>query len=108
MKALVFICLLWVFHYNCSEIARNWKGSSSTLETVVSLEGLIGKLLFLITFIWSFWHYEWWQPIVAFIVTMFAAGIIANLFQKTLIGMMVSMVAVPVFSTLAIISLCQM
>lgn len=105
MSTLIFIGLLGVFAYHCGAIYKGFRGSSKAVKELIGLAGNIGYLVYYGVLIWSFWYYEWWQPIVTFVVAIIVGGLSAILFQKNIIGMMISPVLVVVFSILSIIGL---
>lgn len=105
MSTLIFIGLLGVFAYHCTAINKEFRGSSKTIKELTGLASGIGYLVYYGVLIWSFWHYEWWQPIVTFIATMIAGGFSAIIFQRTIIGMIASPILVFVFGALSIAGL---
>lgn len=105
MKTLIFIGLLGVFAYHCSEIGRHFKGSSASIKTIMVISGFIGIFLYYGALIWSFWRFPWWQPIVTFISAIFARALSAIFFQKNMIGMLVSPILVLCFAILSLIGL---
>lgn len=111
MSTLVYIALLGFFSYQCTTLFNNFRGSSELMKCLLGVTGLIGTVLYLVTVVWSFWHYTWWMPIVAFIASIiFGSLISATLFQgsalKVILGTLLSPVCVVVFSVLSIIGLC--
>ena len=105
MNTLIYIGLLGVFAYNTMANYQAFKGSSKVAKTVIGLLGCIGQTIYYISIIWSFWHFDWWQPIVTFIISMIAGGIVAPILQRNLFGIMVSPIALVVFAILSIIGL---
>lgn len=102
MKVLIFISLLGMFAYHCSAIVNEFKGKSTFVFSIFNILGAIGYLVFFATLIWSFWPFLWWQPIVALIVSMLGGAMTAIIFQTNIIGMLLSVTGVVVFSILSI------
>lgn len=103
MNTLIYIALLGVFTCHSVANGNESKGSSAGLKFMLLLFGALGYLLYAITLIWSFWHFVWWQPVVTALVTsIIIAPITAPIFQKNLIGNIISPVCVVVFSFLSI------
>ncbi len=107
MATLIFIGLLGVFAYHCSASHKEFRGSSAMMKTVLGLCGSIGYIAHYATLIWSFWHYDWWQPIVTGIASILVGGISAILFQRNIVGMLLSPICVIVFAILSVIGLCN-
>ena len=105
MTTLIFISCVYIFAYNCCEIDRNFRGSSKGLRLWIGLTGQICHLASYALFIWSFWHFDWWQPIVAFIASIFIGGISGIFFQRNIIGMILSPILATTFVILSIIGL---
>ena len=102
MNTLLFIGLLGLFSYNCATIGNEWKGRSTNLKTAYVIGGALGYLLWFASLIWSFWHFDWWQPILLFIATIFISGLSAIIFQKNLIGMILSLIGLLTFGGIVI------
>ncbi len=107
METLFFIGLLGVFAYNSSAIGKDFKGSSKSVRTLMRFSGGIGYMIYFIVLIWSFWHYEWWQPIVTAVISTLIGGLSAIFFQKNLVGVLLSPVLTLIFALLSIIGLCN-
>lgn len=105
MTTLIFISCVYIFAYNCCEIDRNFSGSSAGTRLWIGLTGQICHTVSYALFIWSFWHYDWWQPILAFIASLLLGGASGLFFQRNIIGMMLSPILAVVFTVLSIISL---
>lgn len=103
--ALLFISFAYIMAYNCCEISRNFRGSSGLVRMLIGLIGNICHIASYALFIWSFWHYDWWMPIVAYLGSIIFAGFTALIFQRTLIGMMLSPVLLLLFTILSVIYL---
>lgn len=101
----MFIGLLGVFAYHCTAIYKEFRGASYTVKELYGLAGGIGYFVYNGVLIWSFWHYEWWQPVVTFVAALIVGAISAILFQTNIIGMMVSPVLLIVFAVLSVIGL---
>ena len=103
MNTLIFIGLLGVFAYHSSSNGNEFYGSSASAKSLLLLSGTVGYIVYVVTLIWSFWHFAWWQPfLTALLSTMVVSPITAPLFQRNIFGMVVSPVAVIVFSILSI------
>lgn len=105
METLIFICLVGVFSYNCITIGNEFRGSSMMAKSFISIIGSLGYVVYLTTIIWSFWLFQWWQPIVTFICSILVGATTAFIFQKNLLGILISPIALIVFSVLSIIRL---
>lgn len=105
MDTLIFIGLLGVFSYHCLAIGKEFRGSSETARSIASFLGAIGYTAYLVVFVWSFWHFPWWQPIVTFIAAIIVGGVTAIIFQRTVMGIIISLICVVVFAILSIIGL---
>jgi len=105
METLIFISCVYIFAYNSCEIARNFQGSSAGIKLWTGLTGNICHIASYALFIWSFWHYDWWQPIIAYIASIFIGGLSGIFFQRNIIGMMLSPVLAIVFTVLSVINL---
>lgn len=108
MKTLVFIGLLGIFSYHCSAISREFKGSSIKVKTCIGLLGAVNYIMFIIMTIICFWPFKWWQPIVMFFASTVLGGLTAFIFQKTLVGMVLSSILVEVFFFISCFSLCRL
>lgn len=108
MSTLIYIAALGVMAYNCMANYNDFKGASSTIKTVFGLGGSVGYTVYYITLVWSFWHFAWWQPIVAYVATLIIGGVSAVFFQRNYIGMMLCPVLIVVFSILSIAKLILM
>lgn len=111
MSTLVYIALLGFFSYHCSSLFRNFRGSSELMKCILGTIGTLGDIIYLVTLIWSFWHYTWWMPIVTSILSIIVGSWISViLFQgnafKIILGMYLSLIGVVVFSILSITGLC--
>lgn len=105
MDTLIFIGLLGVFSYHCLAIGKEFRGSSEMARSILLLLGTIGYITFLVTLVWSFWHFAWWQPLVTYAAATIVGGITAIFFQRTVMGIIISLICVVVFSILSIIGL---
>lgn len=103
MSTLFFIGLLGVFSYHCQAIHKDFSGASKAVKELIGLAGTIGHLVYFGVLVWSFWHYEWWQPIITFIAAIIIGGISAIFFQRNIFGMMISPYLVVIFAILSII-----
>lgn len=108
MNALIYIGLLCILSYNCSVNYKNFRGSSMRAKANMGLIAGIGNVIFHIAIIWSFWHFTWWQPIVTYIGAMFVAGFTAILFQRNLVGILITPILTIVFAVLSIVALCTL
>ncbi len=105
MNTLIFIGLSGAFTYQCHEIGKNFRGSSTLIKNAMILIGNIGYLAYLALIIWSFWHFPWWQPIVTFIGSMLIGGITAMFFQRNKIGILLSPILTLLFLVLGVMDL---
>lgn len=105
MKTLIFIGLLGTFAYHCAQIGKNFKGSSFSIEFIMTIFGFVGTLLYYGTIVWSFWHFPWWQPIITFIIAIPIGGFSAIFFQRNIFGVMISPILTIIFAILSVISL---
>lgn len=105
MSTLIFIGLLGVFVYHCSAIYKEFRGASRVIKELTGWAGNIGYLAYYGLLIWSFWHYQWWQPIVTFVAAIIVGSISAIFFQRKTIGMIISPILVLVFATLGFVGL---
>lgn len=108
MWNLIFITLAHMLAYNCSEIYKNFRGASMTVRNLTGTTGMICYFVSIGLYIWSFWHYDWWLPIVAYIASVVLGGISALFFQKTLIGVMSAPFLAIFFTIKSIIGLIAM
>lgn len=102
---LIFIGLLGIFAYHCSEIGKHFKGSSSSMKAIMVNSGFIGSLLYHVFLVWSFWQFPWWQPIVTFISVILVGALSAIFFQRSMIGMIISPILLLCFAILSLIGL---
>ena len=105
MTRLIFISCVSIFAYNCIEIDKNFRGSSQDARLWIGLTGQICYIMSWILFVWSFWHYDWWQPIVAYIASIVLSGFSGIFFQRNLIGIMLSPVLAIIFTVLGVVGL---
>ena len=105
MTTLIFISCVYIFAYNCVEIDKNFRGSSQGIKLWIGLTGQICHIASWVLFIWSFWHYDWWKPLVAFIASTIIGGILGVFFQRNLIGMFASPILAWLFVALSVIGL---
>lgn len=106
MNTLILIGLVGVFAYHSASNGNEFKGSSTWMKLILTLGGTIGYIAFLVLTIISFWHYTWWQPIVTLLAsTIVVAPITSAIFQKNILGMIVSPLAVVILTVLAIAGL---
>lgn len=105
MSTLISIGLLGVFAYHCLAIYKDFRGASAIVRGLMQLIGIIGTLTFYVLLVISFWRFAWWQSILTLIASIIIGGPTAIIFQKTLIGMILSPVLVLTFLALSIISL---
>lgn len=102
---LIFIGLLGIFAYHCSEIGKHFKGSSSSMKAIMVNSGFIGSILYYAFLVWSFWQFPWWQPIVTFISVILVGALSAIFFQRSMIGMIISPILLLCFAILSFIGL---
>lgn len=107
MSTLIFITLLGVFAHHCIEIEKNFKGRWQNAKIALGLIGYLGYTIFYITLIWSFWHFKWWQPILALISYSILGGFSAIVFQRSIFGILASPVLTILFAIFSIIGLVQ-
>lgn len=105
MSTLIYICLLGVFSYHCSAIDKEFRGSSGTAKLLTGLAGGFGYLAYYGTLIWSFWKFDWWLPILTFVIGIIIGTISAIFFQRNVVGMILSPILVVVFAILSIVGL---
>lgn len=106
MTTLILIGLVGVFAYHSAANGNEFKGSSEWMKPMLTLGGTIGYISYIALIIASFWHYVWWKPIVTMIAsTIIVAPITSPIFQRNIFGMIVSPIAVALFTSLAIVGL---
>lgn len=103
MATLIYISLLEIFAYNATANYQQFRGRSMTIKNITGLLGGVGYTIYYITLICSFWQFEWWQPIIAYIASMVLGGISALVFQRTLVGVMITPILVIIFAILSIV-----
>jgi hypothetical protein len=108
MEALVFIGLLGLFSYHSFSNYDNFGGSSMLMKQILGLAGNFGYIIWFIVWVWSFWHFAWWQPIVTIVLSMMLSGLSAPLFQKTAIGIFVTPILVVVSMILSVATLISL
>lgn len=108
MSTLIYIAALGIFSYNSLANFKDFKGASSTIKDVFMLAGIIGETVYYIALVWSFWHFAWWQPIVAYVASLIIGGVSAVFFQRNYIGMMSCPVLIVIFAILSIAKLILM
>lgn len=104
MDILFYIGALSFFVYVNQRALRDFRGSSSFAAIWLNLNCMIGGIACLVFWIWSFVIYEWWQPIVAFIISV-AASFFEPLFNSNIIGIIIRQVSVPILVALILIGL---
>lgn len=105
MATLIYIGLLGIFSYNATANYQQFRGSSMTAKTITGLLGGIGYTIYYISLICCFWQFEWWQPIVTLIASTIIGGLTAPIFQRTLIGILITPVLVIIFASLSIVGI---
>ena len=105
MNTLVFIGLLGIFSYFNLLANKNFKGSSSLMKNLLFITGNLGYWSFWVFIIWSFFIFTLWQPLIVFLSASLVGGVLAGLFDRTIIGMLVSLLACPVFWILSLLML---
>lgn len=103
MTALVFIGFLGVFAYHCMAIYKEFRGSSKLAKETAGFAGIFGYTCYYGFLIWSFWLFDWWMPIVTYVLGIIVSGISGIFFQRNLWGMMMSPLCVLVFWVLSLI-----
>lgn len=107
MTTLIFISCVSIFAYNCIEIDKNFRGSSQVARLYIGLTGQICHIMFWVLFVWSFWHYDWWEPIIALIASIVVGGFTGIFFQRNLIGVFMSPILAWLFVVLSVIGLLK-
>lgn len=105
MWTLICIGIVGIMSYNCMENSRNFNGSSEAIKLYTTFFALLGTPLYYGLIIWSFWHYDWWMPIVTYIIAIILGGITAPLFQHTIFGILFSPIIMVTFAIISIINL---
>lgn len=106
MTTLILIGLVGVFAYHSASNGNEFKGTSEGMKLMLTLGGTIGYIAFIALIIASFWHYAWWKPIVTMIASiLIVAPITSPIFQRNILGAIVSPIAVIVLTSLAIAGL---
>lgn len=105
MWTLIFITCARIFAYNCCEIDKNFRGSSASAKLYIGFTGTVCYFATIALFVWSFWKFDWWQPIVAFVGSIILGGFSGIFFQRNLIGTMLSPVLAIVFTVLGVVGL---
>lgn len=109
MWTLICIVIVGYMAYNCRANFLTYiqRGSRRfvDLDIYLSMSSLLGYPIWYALTIWSFWHYDWWIPIVAYLTTFFTAGFTAILFQRNFIGALLSPLILIIFTTLSVINL---
>lgn len=105
MGTPIYICLLGVFSFHTQINHQEFRGRSTKAKEIMGILGGVGYVWFLISLIWSFWHFAWWQPIVTLIASIAISGISAPMFQRNLLRILISPITLVVFSSLSIAGL---
>lgn len=105
MLTLISIILIYVFAYHCNENSKTFMGASQSALGMLALGSIIGIWIYRISIIWSFWRYDWWIPIVVYLIAPTIGGLTAPLFQRNILGNVISPYMVILFSILTIIGL---
>lgn len=105
MNTLVFVGLLGIFSYFNLKAAKNFRGSSLMVKSILLFSGAIGYWSFYAYLIWAFFLFAWWYPIVVLVITSILGGILDVLLARSPIGMLLSMIACPIFWMLGLLSL---
>ena len=88
MGTLFSIGLLGVFAYHCTYNGFVYKECPQNIKLLLKCFGVIGYLLYIATFIWSFWHFVWWKPwVIALITTHIVTPLTTPFFQKDMLGL---------------------
>lgn len=58
-----------------------------------ALSGVLGLTTSTVLIIWSFWPFEWWQPLVAGVLGSLIAGIVGALLGRTRISGVVAVLS---------------
>lgn len=102
MGTLIYVALLGFFAYNCHYLGSKFKGSSLAMRNALAISGGIGFLAFFVFIIIGFFHFTWWQPLLALIAPAFIS-IIASRVLDNILGMFLSIVAVYILIAICII-----
>lgn len=102
MGTLVYVSILGVFAYNCHYLGSKFKGSSLAMRNALAISGGIGFLVFFVFIIIGFFHFTWWQPLLALIAPAFLSIIVSRVLDNIL-GMFLSIIAVIVLIVICII-----
>lgn len=108
MQILIYIMLTGVFSYHSYESSLKFRGASAFIKLMLDLAGNVGHLVYYGLLIWSFWKFEWWQPIAVYGIGSLIGGLTALLFQNTIIGNVFNWQLTILFAILSIINLSQM
>lgn len=105
MSTMIFIMLLGIFSYFNIKAARNFRGNSIKAKNALLISGTVGYWSFYAFIIWSFFLFEWWLPVVVFVLDSIVGAIFDLLFSGKLYGMILSLIACPIFWILSLVSL---
>lgn len=103
--ALIFICFLFVFSYHSSENGRQFRGDSQFMSFMLTVIGGIGWIATYVALIWSFWPFKWWQSILTSVCGVELGALTSPLFQRTVLGIILSPILVVVFGILSFVNL---
>lgn len=104
MSTLIYIGLLGVFSYYCQSFAGNFKGSSLTVKTLLTVFGSLGYLALFAFIVWSFFKFTWWEPLLTLIASSVLGGFTIFIVDN-IAGKILSMLAVPLLIVLCVLCL---
>jgi len=90
---LILMALLGFFAFECGNAYKNFRGSSTSFYTLLSIATTVGYTAFYVLTIWAMFKMVWWHPIVMLvletILTGFIAGILAIFLNGSLVAKMI-------------------
>lgn len=95
-----YIVLLGLCAFYTNACATNFKGSSSSIKSLLTIASGLGFLSFFAIVIASFFYITWWHSILIFIITSSIAGFTNTIGKSQVIGG-ISVGGVLLFSYLA-------
>lgn len=102
MGTLIYVTLLGAFSYHCHYLGSKFKGSSRVMKEALASSAGFGFLAFFVFIIIGFFHFTWWQPLLALIAPAFLSIIVSRVLDNIL-GMFLSIIAVIVLIVICII-----
>lgn len=96
MNAFAVHCI-----YNC----QNFRGSSQLAWNLLCITGYGGMFLYFVLFVWAFFPFAWWQPILTIPGTIVLGAITQSFCRENLVGMMLNPYLVIICAIVSIVGL---